>query len=52
MEKIYCTICESAWIETTEKNVFYCCAMCRENNTDRDIQPNNFNQDLVTDYSN
>lgn len=51
---IYCGICESAWIETTEKrkDLFYCCIMCRENEQDREIQDNNFEDDKVIEYGN
>lgn len=55
MNKIYCDICDQASVETlqilTEKT-FYCCSMCRDNNKDREIKDNNFNEDYVIDYKN
>ena len=32
-DKLFCDICESAYIETTEavNDLYYCCTMCREN---------------------
>ena len=55
-QTIYCTICESAWIETTEKrkDIFYCCNVCRsfeeENNVT--IQDNTYDDDKVIDCGN
>ena len=51
---IYCSICESANIETieTKLNIFYTCSMCRDNEQERNIKENNFNTELVLDYSN
>ena len=56
--RLYCTICESAYIETTEelknKDVFYCCNMCRDFETanDVEIRENNFDDSKVIDSAN
>lgn len=55
MNKIYCDICDQANVETSEvptQETFYCCSMCRDNNEDREIKDNNFNEDCVIDYNN
>ena len=51
---IYCSICESGTIETTETklNIFYTCLMCKDNEPKRKIKKDNFNHELVIDYSN
>jgi hypothetical protein len=53
-QTLYCSICEHAWIETTEtrNDLFYCCTMCRDNEKERNIQDNNYQADKVIDYGN
>jgi hypothetical protein len=54
--KIYCQICESAWIETSEvlQEPVYRCTMCNDylaqHESDRKIEDENINYDLVEDY--
>jgi CO dehydrogenase/acetyl-CoA synthase beta subunit len=55
--RLYCTICESAYIETTQElnaDSFYCCNMCREfeNSNDVEIRENNFDESKAIDYAN
>lgn len=51
-KKVYCSICDTANIETTETiEVFYCCSMCRENHPERNIKENTFNENLVIEYN-
>lgn len=55
--RLYCTICESAYLETTEKldaHSFYCCNVCRdfEQQNDVEIRENNFDDNLVIDSCN
>lgn len=55
MNKLYCDICDQAsveMLETLTEETFYCCTMCRDNNKDREIKDNNFNEDYVIDYKN
>jgi hypothetical protein len=54
---LYCTICESAYIETTQElnsDIFYCCNICRdfENANDVEVRVNNFDESKVIDYAN
>jgi len=56
--KIYCQICESAWIETSEvlQEPVYRCNMCNDYlekyEPDRKLLDENINYDLVEDYGN
>ena len=56
--KIFCEICESSWIETTEviQDPIYRCTMCKdyimEHESDRVLQDENFDYKLVTDAGN
>ena len=55
-QTIYCTICETAWVETTEQrnDIFYCCNMCRdfEEKNEVTIQYNTFEDDKLIDSGN
>ena len=55
--KHFCQICDSAYVETTQKNVEYVCRMCRNNiisdNDTRSLpNENDIITGLVTDYGN
>ena len=55
--RLYCTICESAYLETTEElngDIFYCCNVCRsyEEQNGVEIRENNYNDKLVVDSCN
>lgn len=55
--RLYCTICESAYIETKQEldaHNFYCCNMCREfeQSNGVEISENNFDHSKVIDYAN
>lgn len=55
MNKIYCDVCDQASVETVQiitEETFYCCTMCRDNNKDREIKDNNFDEGCVIDYAN
>jgi hypothetical protein len=54
--RLYCTICESAYIETTQaitSDIFYCCNMCREfeNSNGVEVRLNNFDESKILDYA-
>jgi hypothetical protein len=55
--RIYCNLCESAYIETRQeitKDTFYCCNMCREyeNSNGAEVRVNNFDESKTLDYAN
>ena len=56
--KIYCQICESAWIETSEVILepVYRCTMCNDHlaqhEPDRKLLDENYNYELVEDSGN
>ena len=56
--KIYCDICDSAWIETTEviDEPVYRCSMCRdylmEHEPDRELPDENYSEEYVIDSGN
>ena len=53
---LFCKICESAYIETTEikNNLHYVCVMCNDFETKNGVKilENNFDDNLVIDCSN
>ena len=58
-DKLFCDICQSAYIETTEdtKDLYYCCTMCREYADDNEkewrvLPDNNFDNDYAIDAGN
>jgi hypothetical protein len=56
--KIYCHICETAWIETSEvlQEPVYRCTMCNDylaqHESDRELEDENYDYKLVTDAGN
>jgi hypothetical protein len=55
-QKIYCTVCESAYVETTQTDATYNCTMCEENvardEPNRKLPIDNVDNDYVIDCGN
>lgn len=50
--EIFCKVCESAYIETSQENVEYVCSMCTENLENNRELTDNVNWELVIDSGN
>lgn len=51
-KEIFCKVCESAYIETSQKDAEYVCTMCVDNLEGSRELTNNVEWELVTDCGN